>query len=66
MPGPGDTTGVKKHPQPAVIEACEAPSGTLDLLHAQVEPLGRSFGDAGAVVVQDLGAPTLECVTERC
>ena len=56
---------MKKDPQPVVLEAGEATSGTLDLLDAQVQTLGRAVGGAGAMVVQDLGAPALERVAER-
>jgi len=56
---------MKKDPQPVVLEAREATPGTLDLLHAEVEALGRAVGGAGAMVVQDLGAPALERVAER-
>jgi hypothetical protein len=56
---------MKKDPQSVVFEAGEATPGTLDLLDAQVETLGRAVGRPGAVVVQDLGPPALECLSER-
>ena len=50
--------------QAVVLEAREAVAGALDLLHAQVEALGRTVGGPGAVVVQDLLLPALERVAE--
>ena len=55
---------MKKDPQPVVLEAGEATTGTLDLLDAQVEAFGRAVGSAGAVMVQDLGPPALEGISE--
>jgi hypothetical protein len=48
-----------------VLETGAATPGTLDLLRAQVDALGRAVGTTGPMVVQDLGAPTLECLSER-
>ena len=64
MPWPSHATGVEQHPQSVVLEAGEATSGSLDLLHAEVLALRRTVRGAGAVVVEDLPAPTSECPTE--
>jgi hypothetical protein len=56
---------MKNDPQPGVLEAGEATPGTLDLLDAQVEALGRAVGGAGAVMVQNLGPQALEGISER-
>jgi hypothetical protein len=47
-----------------VLEAGEAATGALDLLHAEVEPLGRAVRGSCAVVVEDLLTPALERVAE--
>ncbi len=48
-----------------MIEAGEATARTLDLLHAHIEAFCRAVAGTGPVVVQDLGAPTLEGGAER-
>jgi hypothetical protein len=55
---------MEQHPQWVVLEALEAPTGPLDLLHAQVEALGRTVEGPGAVVVQDLGSPASKRVVQ--
>ena len=55
---------MEQHPQAVVLKAGEASSSPLDLLHAEVEALGRTVGCTGPVMVQDLLAPALQGVTE--
>ena len=48
-----------------MVEADEAMTGALDLLHAQVEPFGRSVRGSRSMVVEDLWPPALQGVAER-
>jgi hypothetical protein len=48
---------VKEHAKSVVLEATEAVTATLHLLDAQVQAVGEAVGRAGAVVLEDLGAP---------
>jgi hypothetical protein len=48
-----------------MIEADEAMTGGFDLLHAQVEPFGRSVRGSRSMVVEDLRPPALQGVAER-
>src|SRR5271167_27565 len=47
-----------------VLEAGEAPTGPLDLLHAEVLALGRAVRCTSPVVVQDLLPPPMQGVAE--
>jgi hypothetical protein len=47
-----------------MVETDEAMTGALDLLHAQVEPFGRTIRGSRSMVVEDLWTPGLERVAE--
>ena len=55
---------MEQHTKSVVLKAGEAATGPLDLLHAEVEPLGRAVRGTRSVVVQDLLAPALERVAK--
>jgi hypothetical protein len=41
---------VEQNSEPVVLEAGEATSGTLDLLHAEIEAFGRTVSIAGVAL----------------
>jgi hypothetical protein len=45
---------MKQHSKPVMIETDEAVAGALDLLHAEVEPFGRSVRGSRSMVGEDL------------
>lgn len=55
---------MQEHPEPVVLEGCEASARTLDLLHTEVLALGWAVRGTGPVMVQDLFSPSLQGVTE--
>jgi len=56
---------MEQHSKPVVLEAGEAVAGALDLLHAEVESLGRPVRSTGLVVSEYLRPPAPERVPER-
>ena len=62
---PGDAAGVEEDAEPVVLEGLEAVTAALHLLHAQVQPFGRSVGRAGVVVGEDLGPPRSQGLAQR-
>jgi hypothetical protein len=55
---------VEEDSEAVVLEAAEAVTAALHLLHAQVQAFGGSVGRAGDVVSEDLVSPGLEGVAE--
>jgi hypothetical protein len=60
---PVDTAGKEEYPEAVVPEVPEAMPAALDC-DTEVHALGRTVAGAGAVVVEDLRAPSLEGATE--
>jgi hypothetical protein len=52
--------------EPVVVDVAEPAAGALDLLDQEVGGFDRSVRCAGAVVVQDLGAPAAQRLEEPC
>lgn len=63
--GPGDAAGVEEHAEPVVLEGAEPVAGALDLLHAQVETLGRTVRDLRIVPREDVASPPGEGAAQR-
>jgi hypothetical protein len=45
---------MKQHSEAVMVETDEAVTGALDLLHAKVEPFGRSVRGSRSMVGEDL------------
>ena len=58
--GPVDASCVEEDAESVVVEIAEPVAASFDLFDGQVQSFGGAVGGAGAVVVEDLGLPSVE------